>query len=103
MLETLIMDSGTGVHSDEVNHATPRQQEFQALGSDGDVEFAEPYKTPIALQKQRRKPVPATISDLEFEVSEIEESQRKKGSFKGKKGQKKENDRKAWVCFYLID
>ena len=103
MLETLIMDSGTGVHSDEVNHATPRQQEFQALGSDGDVEFAEPYKTPIALQKQRRKPVPAnaTVSDSGFEVSEIEESQRKKG--KGKKGQKKEKDRKAWVCFYLID
>src|SRR5882762_10364440 len=104
MLETLIMDSEAGgVHADEVsgNNATPRQQDVLALDSDGDVE--EIYETPIALQRQKKKPALAPIRESEVEVLEVEESQQTKASFKGNKKQRKGNKGKVWICFFLID
>jgi hypothetical protein len=105
MLETLIMD--TGVHTDEEveigDNATPRQRNDQALDSDGDVEFAEPYRTPIVLQRQNKKPAPAPVSESEVEVSEVEvleESQQRK---KVNKEQRTGDKGKAWVYSFLID
>jgi hypothetical protein len=88
----------TGVHTDEEvemnDNATPRQRDVQALDSDGDVEIAEPYETPIVLQRQKKKPAPTPVSasESEVEVSEVEERQQRKG-----------NEGNAWVCSFLID
>ena len=115
MLETLIMDSDTGVNADEEVeisdnlNATPlaSQRDVQALDSDGDVEISD--ETPIVLRRQKKKPAPAlAISEAEFEPSEVEpleveESQQRKVSLKGNKANKGKARELAQVCFFLID
>jgi len=91
MLETLIME--TGVLTDEVvemsDNATPRQRHVQATGmdsnsdGDGDVEFAEPYKTPIALRRPKKKPTTAPVSESDSESEVVVIGQRKGNKEKG--------------------
>lgn len=66
-------------HSD---NATPRQQNVQALDSAGEVEFTEPYKTPLVLRK--KKPAPAPVNESEAEVSDLELRAKGKKKNKGK-------------------
>jgi hypothetical protein len=77
-------------HGSNNAQATPRPRKHNVppLDSDGDVEFTEPYKTPMALQRQKKHSAPAPVmeSDSESEIEmydsepKVEESQRRKES-----------------------
>ena len=101
MLETWIMETEGGIMvqpTDEdvemSDNATPHQRHFQ---SDGDVEFVEPYETPVVLQRNKKKTAPAPVNlESEAEVSEVEENQLRKGL--GKKGIKAKGAANKKVC-----
>lgn len=79
------------------DNATPRKRDVQASDSDGDVKIIEPYKTPIVLQRQKKKLAPGPVNLSEAEMSEIENQQRKR---------KKGNKKKGQVCsfhYHFVD